>query len=205
MQTEDSSKKTLKEQESDSLTLWKGLVKFLSLKEEEDFETFLRTNSIFTYHDILLLYKKFIALDVNKNGYLDPHEIQQLEGLEENPLVPRIISIFDTDKNGSIDFVEFLTALSRFNPKESIENKLQIMFKIYDVDGDGFISNEDLYEILIQLTGSNFENVSLQQIVDGTMLEISGNPEGLITFEQYKEFIIKNNSKLLEKLSMDIS
>lgn len=180
---------------------WKSLLKFLSIEEEEKFESFLHSNPIFTYEDIVRLYKRFEALDTNKNGLLDPYEIQSLPALQENPLVPRLVQIFDSDKNGSIDFVEFLTTLSTFSHKGGSEMKLRLLFSIYDRDSDGFLSNEDLYLTLHELTGSEFDDVALQQIVDKTMILICGTSEGLIPFEQYKEFIGKANNDLVERLT----
>jgi len=37
------------------------------------------------------------------------------------------------------------------------EKKLKFAFKIYDIDGDGFISNGELYHVLKMMVGANLE------------------------------------------------
>lgn len=42
-----------------------------------------------------------------------------------NPLLERVISIFDTNKDNEIEFTEFITALSTFSDKDNKEGKLK--------------------------------------------------------------------------------
>ncbi len=52
--------------------------------------------------------------------------------------------IFDKNKDGSISFEEFITGLSSLYSNDE-EAKLRFAFKVYDIDGDGFISNGELF------------------------------------------------------------
>jgi Ca2+-binding EF-hand superfamily protein len=52
-----------------------------------------------------------------------------------------------------------------------VEEKMLFTFKIYDVDGDGFISNADLYKVLKAMVGNNLSDTQLQQLVDRTILK----------------------------------
>lgn len=47
--------------------------------------------------------------------------------LQQNPLVQRVIDIFDTDGNGEIDFKEFIGGISQFSVKGDKESKLRCM------------------------------------------------------------------------------
>ena len=42
--------------------------------------------------------------------------------------------------------------------------------RIYDMDGDGYISNGELFQVLKMMVGSNLKDTQLQQIVDKTIL-----------------------------------
>jgi serine/threonine-protein phosphatase 2B regulatory subunit len=46
-----------------------------------------------------------------------------------------------------ISFHKFLRLLSVFNPRTGTEEKLEFLFKIYDWDGDGKISRQDLAKV----------------------------------------------------------
>ena len=61
-----------------------------------------------------------------------------------------MIDIFDEDGNGEVDFKEFIQGVSQFSVKGDKESKLRFAFSIYDIDGDGFISNGELFQVSIQ-------------------------------------------------------
>lgn len=51
-------------------------------------------------------------MDKNQSGDLDIEEFLSLPELTLNPVVRRVVSIFDKNKDGSISFEEFVTGLS---------------------------------------------------------------------------------------------
>lgn len=72
-----------------------------------------------------------------------------LPELQQNPLVQRVIDIFDADGNGEVDFKEFIHGVSQFSVKGDKLSKLKFAFRIYDMDNDGFISNGELFQVSI--------------------------------------------------------
>ena len=54
--------------------------------------------------EIRRLSRSFKRLDLNQNGALDVDEFLQIPELQQNPLVRRVIEIFDEDGNGEVDF-----------------------------------------------------------------------------------------------------
>ena len=54
-----------------------------------------------------------------KNFYLSLPELHQ------NPLVQRVIEIFDQDGNGEVDFKEFIEGVSQFSVKGDKDSKLK--------------------------------------------------------------------------------
>lgn len=87
----------------------------------------------FNEKDIKRLYNRFRALDTDGSGQLDASEIFSVAELNENPLVQRVISVFDTDGNGVVSFIEFLVGLAKLASSTSDEHKLDFAFGIYDV------------------------------------------------------------------------
>ena len=54
---------------------------------------------------------------------------------------------FDLDNNGHIDFVEFLLAIN-ITSNSSVKDKIHWAFKIYDIDGNGCISQEEFKNVI---------------------------------------------------------
>ena len=58
--------------------------------------------------DIQAMLHKFGKLDEDKSGALSAKEFMQIPDIASNPLVERVIDIFDSDGNGEVDFTEFI-------------------------------------------------------------------------------------------------
>ena len=115
-------------------------------------------SSNFTQKEIKKLYKRFSKLDTDGSGELEPEEFFDVPELAQNPLVKRVISIFDKNKDGKISFFEFLEGLgSLYGSNE--EAKLMFAFRIYDMDEDGYISNGELFKVLKMMVGNNLNDV----------------------------------------------
>lgn len=86
-------------------------------------------------------------MDLDNSGALSIDEFMSLPELQQNPLVQRVIDIFDADGNGEVDFKEFIHGVSQFSVKGDKLSKLKFAFRIYDMDNDGFISNGELFQV----------------------------------------------------------
>lgn len=101
--------------------------------------------------EIRRLGKRFRKLDLDNSGALSVDEFMSLPELQQNPLVQRVIDIFDADGNGEVDFKEFIQGVSQFSVKGDKLSKLRFAFRIYDMDNDGYISNGELFQVSLMI------------------------------------------------------
>ena len=70
---------------------------------------------------------------------------------QNNALLHRLFELFDTDGDGAIDFREFITGLGSMQA-DAGEGRIKMCFKTYDVDDSGYISKDELFEMLASVT-----------------------------------------------------
>ncbi|XP_012878729.1 PREDICTED: calcineurin subunit B type 2 [Dipodomys ordii] len=141
--------------------------------------------SHFDQDELRRLGKRFKKIDLDKSGALSVEEFLSLPQLKQNPLVKRVVEIFDVDGNGVVDFREFIMGASQFSVKGAEEEKLRFAFRIYDIDNDGFISNGELFQVLKMMVGDNLKDWQLQQLVDKTIIVLDKDGDGRISFEEF--------------------
>ena len=83
----------------------------------------------FDAEEIKRLGKRFKKLDLDNSGSLSVDEFMTLPELQQNPLVQRVIDIFDEDGNGEVDFKEFIQGVSQFSVKGDKQSKLKFAFR----------------------------------------------------------------------------
>jgi len=156
----------------------------------------------FDPEEIKRLGKRFKKLDLDNSGSLSVDEFMSLPELQQNPLVQRVIDIFDEDGNGEVDFKEFIQGVSQFSVKGDKESKLRFAFRIYDMDNDGYISNGELFQVLKMMVGNNLKDTQLQQIVDKTILFADKDEDGKISFPEFCQVV--GNTDIHKKMVVDV-
>ncbi|XP_049870452.1 calcineurin subunit B type 1-like [Pectinophora gossypiella] len=149
--------------------------------------------SNFTVEEIRRLGKRFRKLDLDNSGGLSIGEFMSLPELQHNPLVHRVIDIFDTDGDGEVDFKEFIQGMSQFCVQSDMMSKLRFVFRIYDIDKDGLISNGELFQVLKLMVGQHMKDSKLQQVIDKTFLLADKDEDGKISFEEFCNVVGKTH------------
>eukprot|EP00056_Hartaetosiga_gracilis_P017061 m.6405 g.6405 ORF g.6405 m.6405 type:complete len:175 (+) comp5189_c0_seq1:157-681(+) len=157
----------------------------------------LESVSNFSEEELKRLGKRFKKLDTDGSGTLSKKEFMALPELQQNPLVERVLDIFDSNNDGEIDFEEFIRGISLFSMDGgNREKKLMFAFRVYDVDGDGYISNGELFQVLKVMVGNNLKDKQLQQIVDKTIIYADKDGDGRVSFKEFCDVVGTSEVKL---------
>lgn len=117
----------------------------------------------------------------------------------------RVFEIFDRDGSGSVSLPEFLDAMHRFAGK-SHEDKIQFLFRVYDIDGDGLIQHKELQHVLqacMHENGMQFSDEQVSDLTSALFEDADVEGRGEITYEALKAQLEKHDG-LLENLSTSI-
>lgn len=153
----------------------------------------LQKGTSLSHTQILRLHKRFRKLDKDGNGTISREEFTSFPALAANPLLERMLCVFDTDGDKNVDFKEFVRALAVFSNEVEKKDKLLFTYKMYDIDGDGKISNKDLFQTLQIMVGTNLTEIQLQQIVDKTFIEADLDRDGYITFPEFEKIVMASD------------
>ena len=134
------------------------------------------------------LARAFRALDQSGTGKINKESLEQ--GIQAagititQQLVTDILRHVDADKNGFIDYTEFLVAASD-KSKMLSKVRLEAAFAAFDQDGNGRISSEELRKMLDsedRLPGDIW-----QELIKG----VDQNGDGEVDLREFKEMMIK--------------
>jgi calcium-dependent protein kinase len=135
-------------------------------------------------NDLLELFQQF---DTNGDGVLSKQEIlhgyKQLMPFDNaEKEVERIMNEVDIDKSGTIDYNEFV--LATINKQKLLnKEKLEATFKMFDKDGSGTITADEIKSVL----GKAVDKKLLEEMVK----EVDENGDGEISLVEFKEMMLK--------------
>lgn len=151
---------------------------------------------------IAILKNAFVKLDRNGDGILSKDEL--IAGVSEIPGCnireedwDLVIQLMDTNKNGYIDYTEFIAGCMQSYVYLN-ESNLQNAFSYFDKDGNGTITVEELRDTLgkdnLMLSSEDIEQI---------LNEVDINDDGVIDYKEFlkmmrSEHVSRSMSKLIE-------
>nr|XP_024216927.1 Kv channel-interacting protein 2-like [Halyomorpha halys] len=120
--------------------------------------------------------------------------------------------VFNTIKHnqsGKISFEDFLCILSKVS-RGSVEEKLQWVFGLYDLNGDGLITKKEMLEVVCSIydmlgrsTQPVVEEHSAKEHVEKIFHLIDTNKDGVVTIDELVEWCSKNEQILQSLETLD--
>jgi len=137
------------------------------------------------------LKKAFDSFDTENQGYITADTVATILRMmgvkisEKN--LAEVIAETDEDGSGQLEFEEFVELSSKFlieEDEEALKAELREAFRIYDKDGEGFITTDVLREIL-----SEIDNKLTSEDLDGIIEEVDEDGSGTLDFDEFMEMM----------------
>lgn len=104
-----------------------------------------------------------------------------------------VFNTFDQDHNGSISFEEFVIGLSVLS-RGTLTEKLQWAFNLYDINGDGLITREEMldivsaiYEMMGKFAEPCIDEHTAKEHVERVFQKMDLNGDGVISVEEFMD------------------
>ena len=171
------------------------IANMVNFSRESSFQRLIRNfiaSSLTTSEEVKEVRKEFLIIDKNKDGKISKQEwLESSELIAANLRIPidEMETVFDkinTDKNGYIDYTEFLAA-SLNNSLTSDRKNLEMAFCFIDRDHSGYITSDELKKLFRGDYGKN------KPIIDKIINDMSSKKDGKI----YKDDFITEMQKIV--------
>ncbi|XP_064537017.1 phospholipase D B isoform X4 [Drosophila montana] len=118
-----------------------------------------------------------------------------------------VFNTLDQDHSGIVSFEDFVQGLSILS-RGSVEEKLRWTFSLYDINGDGFITREEMtdivtaiYELMGRLPDECPEEEKIKGKVEQIFQKMDINRDGVVTLEEFLE-ACRNDDAISRSMSV---
>jgi len=126
----------------------------------------------------------FELFDRDRDGKITTKELGTvIRNLGQNPTeveLAEMIAEVDLDGNGTIDFKEFLGLMVRKWSDTDMNEELFEVFKVFDTNGDGYITTQELRYVITQLG-----EVVTNEEIDEMISEGDTDNDGKIDYDEF--------------------
>ncbi|XP_059472850.1 troponin C, isoallergen Bla g 6.0101-like [Neocloeon triangulifer] len=136
---------------------------------------------------VSMLKKAFDAFDREKKGFISTDmigTILEMLGIQiSDEDVEEIVVEMDSEGTGNLDFESFCVLSARFlveEDTEKMQQELREAFRLYDREGNGYITTDTLKEIFREL-----DNTITEEDLDEMIEEIDSDGSGTVDFEEF--------------------
>ncbi|KAI5750580.1 hypothetical protein M8J76_016839 [Diaphorina citri] len=140
---------------------------------------------------LAIMRKAFQMFDTAKTGFIDTLKISTILNtmgqLFDDTELQALIDENDPDATGKVNFDGFCRIATHFleeDDAEAMQEELKEAFRLYDREGNGYITTATLREILAAL-----DDKLNPEDLDGIIQEIDTDGSGTVDFDEFMEMM----------------
>lgn len=155
---------------------------------DEEIEDLLES-TVFTYHEIELLYERFKLLDRGNRGHITFNDLIMLPEFHSNPLSGLILNAIE-EKHGyeNMTLIHYIEFMQIFNQKTDKRERIKFLFKVIDINRDGKICKKTLKRLYQILYGDLVDEVDTLIEVKRVLNAFDQGNKGYIGYKDFVRF-----------------
>ncbi|KAI3970626.1 hypothetical protein MKX01_024273 [Papaver californicum] len=133
--------------------------------------------------EVEVIRDMFKLMDTDNSGKITYEELKS--GLQKvgsqlaEPEMKMLMEVADVDRNGTLDYGEFVTVTIHLQKMENDEH-FRRAFMFFDKDGSGFIEMDELREALTDESGKTDD-----EVLNDILREVDTDKDGRISYEEF--------------------
>ncbi|KAF5185989.1 calmodulin-like [Thalictrum thalictroides] len=145
---------------------------------------------LLTREQIDEFHEVFCWFDMDGDGCITLQELETvIRSLDQHPteedVLKQMISEVDVNRNGTIEFGEFLSLMARKMKEVDAEEELTEAFRVFDKDQNGFISAIELRHVMLNL-GESLTDEEVELMIREADLD----GDGQVNYEEFVRMML---------------
>ncbi|XP_028634137.1 EF-hand calcium-binding domain-containing protein 1-like [Grammomys surdaster] len=126
--------------------------------------------------------------------------LQNIFGMTNDMLMNRVFFVFDKDGDNHVNLQEWIKGLTVFL-RGTFEEKMRFCFEVYYLNGDAYISRENIFDMLknslFQNSPEEENEEGIKDLVEISLKKMDYDNDGKISFADFEK-AVKKDGLLLE-------
>lgn len=126
--------------------------------------------------------------------------LHQMFGMTEDLLMDRVFRAFDKDTDSNINTKEWIEGLSVFL-RGSLEERIKYTFDVYDLNSDGYISREEMFQMLkfslVKQPTEEDPDEGIKDLVEIALKKMDYDHDSRLSYADFKK-AVESEELLLE-------
>ncbi|XP_019363968.1 PREDICTED: EF-hand calcium-binding domain-containing protein 1 [Gavialis gangeticus] len=121
-------------------------------------------------------------------------------GMTDDMIMDRVFRAFDKDNDSCVSVKEWVEGLSIFL-RGTLEEKMKYCFEVYDLNGDGYISREEMFHMLknslLKQPTEEDPDEGIKDLVEITLKKMDYDHDGKLSYTDFEK-AVRDENLLLE-------
>ncbi|KAK3588905.1 hypothetical protein CHS0354_007054 [Potamilus streckersoni] len=175
------------------------LIEKLSKRKDKDGQCHFQKPEI---EKLIMMFNKYV--EGSPHNKLDRLKFRDLLhdmfGMTDDILMDRVFRAYDRDNDNFLNHDEWVMGLSIFL-RGTLEEKTKFCFNVYDLNGDGYISREEMFQLLknslIKQPTEEDPDEGIKEMVELVLKKMDHDHDSRLSYADF-ESTVKEESLLLE-------